>query len=312
MTENQIPLFAPHRWDDQPLEPLLPNKDMASGPENLVPKNGKLRITNNYYLDGSILGRVIAISQNRIDLSKKKMDLKEASSKLGIPFTQLGGIISVAKKAELISNESIPTVYGQIILQYDPHLINRGGLWLLHYLLSSNATALSWSRLFNFVFHMIETVSPADIETYYADLQGSLSDFTFSWNGAKELGSILRTYSDHLFRPLGFVMKFDSGKYTVITTEFDIPSYIWLGSILIYKERYYSGLSTLDINSICSANFSPGRLFRQEEKIVRRELEKLHDAKFLTIEARHGLDQVRFKNDIRWIDAIAMYFEERQ
>jgi hypothetical protein len=134
----------------------------------------------------------------------------------------------------------------------------------------------------------------------------------FSWNGAKELGAILRTYSDSVFKPLGMLVRVDTGRYVIITDEFDISPLIWLASILVYRDRFYPGAASLETQLLIDAHFSPGRLFRQKEERIREVLDRLHTLGLITVETRLGLDQVRFKREVTWISAIARYFEDGQ
>ena len=52
----------------------------------------------------------------------------------------------------------------------------------------------------------------------------------------------------------------------IITDEFDIPPYVWLSSILAYRDRFYPGAASLETHLLIDADFSPGRLFRQKKK----------------------------------------------
>ena len=94
--------------------------------------------------------------------------------------------------------------------------------------------------------------------------------------------------------------------------NFPIPPLIWLASILAYRDRYYAKAATLETHLLVDANFSPGRLFRQNEASVRRALDVLHNAGLLTAESRLGLDQVRFKGDFTWLSALTRYLQEGQ
>jgi hypothetical protein len=312
----QIPLFddsksqpSQAKWAEQLLEPIPIQKDQASSPNELVPENAIVRLTNNYDFSGNLTSRFLSLLKE--DEEKSSKLLQDAmADELAVPKVRIPGLINFSRKAELLTNTNQLTTLGNIYLRHDQFFLNPGGLWLLHYLISSNALAASWCRLFNSIYYEAEEVSPSDMPVYYKDLQGGTSDKTFSWNGAKELGAILRTYSDSMFKPLGMLMRVDKGQYLLIHDAFDIHPLVWLSSILAYRDRYYPGAASLETHLLVDAHFSPGRLFHQKDEIVRQALDKLHTSGLITVETRLGLDQVRFKREITWISAITRYFED--
>jgi hypothetical protein len=317
MSDMQIPLFedsnlpAPHsEWEEQLLQPSPVQKDQVASATELVPENAIIRFTNNYDVSNSVLSRFLSFFKERGPI--KKLSHSTLSSELAIPSGKIPGLVNLARTAELLTADYELTSLARILLKHDQYILNRGGLWLLHYLISSNALAACWSRLFNSVYYQVEEVSPSDMPTYYKDLQGNASDKWFSWNGGKELGAVLRTYSDSMFKPLALIVRVDTGRYAIITDEFDIPPLIWLSSILAYRDRFYPGAASLETPLIVDAHFSPGRLFRQKEERIRQVLDTLHSQELITMETRLGLDQVRFKREVTWISAIARYFEEGQ
>jgi hypothetical protein len=48
---------------------------------------------------------------------------------------------------------------------------------------------------------------------------------------------------------------------------------------------------------------------RQREIYIRQALDELHEAGLLTIESKANLDQVRFKRDLTWLDAVREYYQ---
>jgi hypothetical protein len=313
---DQLPLFDQNNPPNkkyvppvQVLEPIPLDKDRAASPAELVPPKAKFRFTNNYNISGALTGRLLRALSEGISIG---LTQDELASKLTIPTERLKSIYNFVQKAEMVTAKDKLTPFGTLVLSFDPHLLDPGFNWFLHYLVSSNAYVIIWSRLFDHVLYQTDNISPADIVTYYSDAKGKMKDGVFAHNGAKELGSILRTYADDLFKPLGLVIRVDLGKYLVLTDEFPIPSLIWLASILAYRDRYYPKAASLETHLLVDAHFSPGRLFRQNEAAVRRALDVLHNAGLLTIESRLGLDQVRFKREHTWLSALADYLQERR
>ncbi len=316
MSSMQIPLFddskpTPPRpeWGEQLLQPIPLHKDEANSLKDLVPENAALRITHNYDVSSSVLSRFLLFFNDQ-ETKKVKFLNSSLATELAIPSSKIPCLINFSHKTELLSVDNQLTSLAKIYLKYDQYLLDKGGLWLLHYLISSNAFSASWSRLFNSMVYQMEEISPGDMPAYFKDLQGGMSDKMFNWNGPKELGAILRTYSESIFKPLGLIIRVSTGKYAVITDEFAIPPLVWLSSILAYRDRFYPGAASLETHLLVDAHFSPGRLFRQKEEGIRHGLEKLHTQGLITVETRLGLDQVRFKREVTWISAIAKYFEE--
>ena len=292
----------------QVLEPIQLDKDRAVSPADLVPLDSQFRFTNNYNISGSLIGRMLralADRANQSDFTREAL-----ASELTIPSERIESMFRFVRKAELSKTKNKLTAFGRLILDNDPYFLNTGSLWFLHFLIASNANIIIWSRLFDIVFRENDEVSPGNITQYYSDVRRGMKERVFQYNGAKELGAVLRTYADDMFRPLNLVMRLAIGRYAVLTDEFPIPLLIWLASILVYRDRYYPNAATLETHLLVDAHFSPGRLFRQTEKTVRQVLDGLHNAGQLTVESHLGLDQVRFKNEITWLSALARYFEE--
>ena len=315
MSASQIPLFddsnpipSKPEWGEQVIMHSPLHKDQALSPEELVPEEGFFRLTNTYDYSSSLLSRFLKYFHERNASIKVTYDA--IAEELAIPSERFPSLFNFCRKAELLSDGKIVTQLGNIFLKYDQYFLNPGGLWLIHYLISSNPIAVSWSRLFNSITYDIEEFSPTEIIENYRDIQKTMSDKVFRKHGGHELNAILRSYSDYLFKPLGLIVKLEKGTYTVITSEFHIPPLIWLSSILAYRDRFYPGAGSLETNLLVDAHFSPGRLFRQNDEVVRQALDSLHNLGLLTMESRLGLDQVRFKRDVTWITTIARYFEE--
>ena len=69
------------------------------------------------------------------------------------------------------------------------------------------------------------------------------------------------------------------------------------------------GASSLEVPLLTHANYSPGRILRQNEVAARQAMDELHNAGQLTVETRSGLDQVRFKREKNWLSTIAEYLQ---
>ncbi|MEI8131488.1 MAG: DUF4007 family protein [Leptolinea sp.] len=320
MTAEQLPLFAkdgasvsppPPDWGEQDLQPIPIDKDRALSPVDLVPPDALFRIMNNYNLNGNLIGRLLReLGSGDKSKSVIKINREALASLLAIPSERLVSIFTFSRKAEMVSAANQLMPFGNLLLQEDPYLLNEGIAWFLHFLISSNANLIVWSRLFNHIFYQESEAAPVDLISYFPDIRGNKTEKVFANNTRNEIAAVLRTYADDLFKSLGMIVRIHTGHYTVITDEFLIPLNIWLASILAYRDLYYPGAASLETRFLVDAHFSPGRLFRQKEEAVRRALDALHNQGLISVETRLGLDQVRFKNGITWLSAIARHFEE--
>jgi hypothetical protein len=63
--------------------------------------------------------------------------------------------------------------------------------------------------------------------------------------------------------------------------------------------------------ALASALNSPGRVFALRERRVRVLLEAVAVPGGICVESRADLDQVRFPDDLTFLDAVRRYYEER-
>lgn len=296
---------------EQVLEPIIINKDHANSQTELLPEDFVFAFTNNYTISGTLLGRLL----QRLEESEKQgktMTRDLIASELTIPRERIVGLFNFARKTELVNRKNFITPLAKEYTRNDMYFLNQGGLWFLHFLTSSNAHIVIWSRLFNYVFFQKDVITPIEAIDYFNDIRREKSLGVFREKGSKEVANALRTYSDDLFKSLKFVMRVDKGEYTILGDDYSISPLIWMASILVYRDRYYPGSASLETHLLLDAHFSPGRLFHQKEDTVRKALDELHNRGLLTVERSQGLDQVRFKNDVTWLGALRRYFEEEK
>lgn len=270
----------------------------------MIGDQGIFRFLNNYEQHSNYLNLVLSQYQYK-DNEVIRNKIKE----LSIPNSRLTGINNLLKASDLISAEDTITLFGDLVLQNDPYLLNTGFLWFLHYYISSNANVLLWSRLFNQLLEPGKEVSPKSFIRQFMDVIGGMKEKTFIWNGSKEIGAILRTYSEGLFKSLR-IMIHSEDVHIFIQDDFYIPDLILLACILIYRDRYFPGVASLESEKIIFGDYSPGRILRKNETQIRRALDQLHNKGLITVETRLGLDQIRFKNNLSWLDAINLYFKD--
>lgn len=294
---------------EQTLEPILLDKDRYYLPDQLVGPDSLRYLTQDYEINGNLLGRLLRELHNN-EKTQSKITRKDLSSLLTIPLKRVEGLTAISNKAELLTKKIVVTPFGNLIVDYDPYFLNIGSLWFLHFIMSSNAKIIFWSRLFNSISYQSGLIVQNEVMNYFSDVVDRKNEKVMMSRGWSELRNILLTYSDYIFKPLGLIVRFENRKFAIITDEFQIPPLIWLASILAYRDRYYPGAVTLETRLLVDANFSPGRLFRQNEAQVRKVLDRMHSLGLLTVERNLGLDQVRFKSEFTWLGAVAAHLRE--
>ena len=296
---------------EQELEPIPLHKD-APGMTlpDLVLEGTVLELSRTYPTRASHVSRILRLAVERRS-EKEPIKRDDIAQELSISWARIQGTINVMRRCLLLRPKNAPTPLGSLVHACSPYIDDSGLLWLLHFLLASDAYLVLWSHLFNQILWGIEEISVADAAPHFACLAGKWSVSSLEVKVPKEIGGIFRTYADEMFTRLGVLAKGDVGTYDVHSNTARIPPLIWLTCLLVYRDRYYPDVPSLEVRLIADAHYSPGRILRQREAAVRRALDALHDMDMITVETRSGLDQVRFRREVTWLSALARYFENQ-
>jgi hypothetical protein len=291
----------------QEIEPIQIQKDTANTElVDLVPPSALLALTRRYDIQAIHISRILNYLNEKAS-EGEEIVREEISKELAVTWARTEGTLNVIRKLHLITPHNKLTQFGKLVLSENPYLDNTGLLWLFHYLLSSNANLVLWSHLFNGLFFKLDEISMQDITQEMSILSGRWSEKSLKDKVPGESGGIIKTYVEGFLKPLNLITKLDRNKYDCSSNTHIIPDLIWLSAILIYRDQYYAGAPSLEIPLIVDGNFSPGRIFRQDQASVRQALDQLHNAGMLSVETRSGLDQVRFKRDATWLSVAAQY-----
>lgn len=312
---GQLSLFDPDPQDKSPtsvvqdLDVITIPKDLSgSHLTDLVPDDALLALTRNYAPKAVHVGRILSLLQEKSEQGEA-ITRDEIAEKLSMPWASAQGTINVMRKAGLVDTKTKITPLGALVLAKSPYLDNQGLLWFLHFLLGSNAQLVLWSNTFNFVLQDKDEITIHETSDFFQGLTGRWSEKSLKEKAPKEIGAIFRTYTDDMLFDLRLITKEDTGSYQIFSNSGTIPKLVWLSVILAYRDRYYPGASSLEVPLLIRAHYSPGRILRQNEAIIRKALDELHNADLLTVETRSGLDQVRFKREITWLSAITAYLQ---
>jgi hypothetical protein len=296
----------PEVWE-QPIETIATQKDTpVISLAELIPANALLELTRHYEIRSIHLSRVLHLLDETRD---SKLTLEQIAQQLSIPSARTEATLSFGRKAGMITSDHRLTRFGILVVKENPFLDNKGLLWLLHYLLASNARLVVWSLAFNNLSVHKAEVDLSEISQALSKATNKWSEKTLRKKAPAELRGTFRCYTEEIFSALDLITHIGGTKYEFNSNTAVIPPSIWLSSLLVYRDQYYPGAPSLEIPLIVDGNFSPGRIFRQNQASVRKAMDELDNEGLLTVETRSGLDQVRFKREITWLSAIAQHLK---
>lgn len=300
------PSQEPDHWD-QPIEAIPIHKDAPNiSLAELVPVGARLELTRQYEIRSIHLSRLLHLLD---EVGNAKLTNEQAAQQLAIPSARIEATLTFGRWAELFDSVNKLTRFGKLVLELNPYLDDKGLLWLLHYLLASNANLAVWSLAFDRLSWPSSELDTTEITTVLSTLGNRWSEKTLKKKAPAELRGTLKCYSQEIFSPLGLVTPLHGTHYEFNSNTAVIPAPVWLSSILIYRDRYYPGTPSLETPLIIDGHFSPGRLFRQNQTAARKALDDLHLAGLLSVETRSGLDQVRFRRETTWLSLAAQYLK---
>ena len=303
-------------WDsksqnlEQEIQPVLAASD-GSTPDTWpggVHPDAQLEVTSGFHLHPDKFGRVLYYLANEHKPGSIYWQLMEAT---GMSRTQIQAFIQYATKMQLLIPRKLdPTPLAYLILDYDKFFDHSGTLWLLHYLVASDPLLLVWNYMCNSVLPVVAEISLDEATEQFSPFIGRWSERSIRRNvRGKELHSFFANYTQEMFAGLNYLTETQKKVYTVQRNVALVPAAILLATALIHRDRFHPGASGVEISSLIYNDNSPGRLMRQCEVYIRHSLDELHETGLLTIESKSNLDQVRFKRDLTWLDAVRGYYQ---
>lgn len=256
----------------------------------------------NMYFD-----QVISVFKAKYE-SDQIINLDQLSNTIGLNRRKSRIILNFLADLGLSQKRTLKgTRLGEIIYKYDDFLQQEATLWLLHYLQSTNEYLIIWNRVMNHLFNS-DQVTREDLLTLFEDLKDSLSDYTYKHHIGKEIRIILDAYTNQRLTKLN-LLEAEDDHYTVHRNS-DIPELILLCAIILYRDKHYPGATAVDINELCTANNSPGKIFILDEHIIRSKIESLKNSGIINIESRGDLDQIRFREELNFEAILEEYYLE--
>ena len=269
----------------------------------------KLQLTNGFFIDFNQISRVLAYAVEH--QGEGRIPPAAYTVSMGISIRRVKNLCSMATAFELIRSVVLtPTKLGLLIHQYDPFLDDLSTLWLLHYMVSSNKRYVVWNRLVNQVIPENNRFSTAIARPYFDDLSQFYSERSMDKHVGKEISTVWNAYTEQAFHHLGYI-RAESDQIYIRDDHEPVPPHIFCAAVLVYRERFLPGAATLDVAMLADRANSPGRIFDLTEHQVRDLLEEVKELGYIYVETRADLDQIRFRDNCRFLDVVRHYYEER-
>lgn len=202
-----------------------------------------------------------------------------------------------------------PTKLACIIYQYDPYFEDVGTLWFLHYYISSQSNLIIWNRLANHLFIRSE-FDYKEVPELFKQEKERHTEYSFKHHLRKEFKVTTEAYIESEFQNLNLFYS-DKKDHFIKTKPTTVPDEIVLSGILLFKKRYYTEESTLEIKNLMNKENTPVRLFCLQERKFRESLERLRVKNLITIESFADLDQIKFVKTDDYLLTLKNYYENR-
>jgi len=270
----------------------------------------KLQFTGGYYLQFDQISRILqySLEQN----TRKKISRQEILEALGMTERQFENLSSMSVGLGIIKPRIfILTPLGKIIAQKDVFFDNVDTLWIIHYIVSSEAKWVVWNRLVNNIFAGNITINIKIALPYYSDLSENFMEKSMKTKLPKEIASVLDAYGERRFKRLHILEKISSGEY-VRSKVVQINPLPFLYCLLHFRDEYFSGSTGLAIKDIMQTVNSPGKVFYLQKYKINGLLNKLHDMGLIRIEKFGDLNQIRFAEGLTKNSVIQKIYSDEE
>jgi len=269
---------------------------------------GKLEFNKRYVLHKQELNRLL--NYLIVEDPSSKVQVSTANA-LGITRINSKALFNHCTSMELVYPRSLkPAPLAELYNRYDPFFTDTGGIWLLHYLIASDPRNVIWNYLFNVILQRKPEIALGEARDEFKIFAGRWSEYSIDKKVRQELGALKRTYQEGIFSNVEILESSSDDQLIVARNSKPIPSLVFLVAAFVYRDRFFPGATSIDINHLINGLYSPGRILHKNERIIRKSLDELHEARFFTLETKANLDQIRFTSDITWIEYFRMYLED--
>jgi hypothetical protein len=306
---NQASFWDNSKKEVQEITPIPITSD-GSTPDTWlggVHPDGFLEFSKGFYLYADKLSRLL----NYLMYERQGDDslYVQLASVTGLSAARVEALVQYAVYMQLLVPRTlIITPLCRLIIENDAFFDQIGTMWIGHYLLASNPLLVVWNYMCNAILPAVAEVKINDAANQFDIFEGRWSEASLQKKTRKELRAFFAAYAEEMFYKLAYLREIKSKVYAPTRDVVIVPPQIFLAAALIQRDRFHPGASGVEIPTLIHGDNSPGRLMRQREGYIRKALDELHEAGLLTIESKANLDQVRFKRDLTWLDAVREYY----
>lgn len=266
--------------------------------------------------------------------SFKKTEL-EAMDDLGLGKNMIKSLRYWLKATGITNDDAKKKVFelselGKIIKDHDPYVQESDTLWLLHYMLSKNLDyATSWYYFFNefnqnefTVDDFITSIKKFDeMNNPKPAIENSLiKDFeilrkTYLSNSDATSTSTLEendpeSNTDCPFSELGLITQISKGVYKKgIPLKQNLSSLILL-CVILDQAEIQNGKNEIKLSSLQNDKNNIGKIFNLDSILMLNLLSELENKNLLTIVRTAGLDVVRLKTKMTFLECVKEYYRE--
>jgi hypothetical protein len=267
-----------------------------------------LKLTAGYHMDFGQIARIAAFCAQA---DAQVLTGHAIAEKLGISSARLHRLWMIATALGVGERGTWKTTeLGRTLIQHDRFLDDVGTLWLLHYIISSDPGNTVWNTMVNHVLVENPLVTMTVAKGYFASLMERYTEASFNEHLNKEINAFFDAYTRQSFSHLDYLVE-ETPKTYSLKRGAAPPSRVFEAALLLFRDRFLPHAVTMDIVSIASRDNSPGRVFGLTGRQVQDLLEEVEGPGGIYVESRADLDQVRFPDDLTFLDAVRRYYEER-
>ncbi len=267
----------------------------------------KLHLTNGYSVNFVSLARILHVVTRD---QRKRIPQADLATTVGMTEKQVKYLGGIAQALGLVERGTYkPTKLGQLVQTYDPHIEDKGTLWFLHYVISSNPENLVWNRIVTTLLPRYKCFTREQACEAFDDLQQIYATRSLQSHISKELGTFLDAYINQQFSAIAYIYHQDSNY--VLGAKREIHPFILGACIICFMCRYRSGNTAISVEDLLTAANGPGLILQLEENRFRALLEQLKWQPGFSLESRADLDQVRLTDDTQAYEWMERYYANR-
>ena len=267
----------------------------------------KLHLTNGYFVNFTSLALILRIvCQDQ----RKSVSQTYLSEIVGMTEKQVKYMCGIAQALGLIERISYkPTKFGRLVQIYDPHFDDKGTLWFMHYVISSNPFNLLWNRIVTIILPVSRNITREQIQNAFNDLQQMYTLRSFQSHITKELNTILDAYTNQQLASIAYI--YQQNDIYVLNKGENIPSLVLCACIACFIQRHQSSSTTVSVQDLLNVTNGPGVILQLEESHFRKLLEQLKWQPGFSLESRADLDQVRLTDRVYAYEWMERYYASK-